>query len=497
MKVLIDTNIIITREDDHVIPESLQELERSLKNQGHEILTHPASRVDVKRDGNEKRREITESKIGTYQELVFPHYPRPDDVGFRRHVPQTEDTNEQVDNALLYSVYEDRVDYLITEDSGIQDKARRLGIGDRVLSVHDGLENFRYEPNEVSTAPNVQNVVVGDLDVDDPIFDPVKREYEGFEEWFENYPDRDAYVNWMGDRLGAVLIIKQGETENIGVNPPLGAKPRLKISTLIVDEERRGSKAGELLIQISVREAIEHNLEEIYLTHFTNRPDHLVDLITDYGFMKASETELGEDLFIKRLSPGLGDDPDPLETAHRFYPSFYDGEQVDKFLIPIRPEYHGKLFNAYEKRQHKLPEYGGQFESEGNAIKKAYLTRSNIRKIEPGSILLFYRTQDEKEITSLGVCDNVHYEVTGLRSLQRAIGRRSVFDTHELSDWAQDPTTVILFWWHFDLPQPVEYRKLIDNDVLNGPPQSITEVDEAGYKYVKTEGEIDERFAVN
>lgn len=497
MRILIDTNVIIAREDDRVIPESLQTLERTLKNQGHEILVHPASRDDISRDENTERRRKTESKIGTYQALTFPPYPRSDEPEFRRHVPESDNENEKVDNALLYCVFVDRVDYLVTNDSGMQDKARRLGISDRVMSVEEGLDRFTENPSEVSTAPNIQKVVVGDLDVNDPIFEPLKDEYEDFESWFHNRSERDAYVNWMGDRLGAVLIVKQNESEIVGVSPELPARPRLKISTLIVAEERWGSKAGELLIQIAIREAIEHNLEEIYLTHHTNRPDHLVDLITEYKFSKVSETERGEDVFSKRLSPGLGDDPNPEQTAKQFYPTYYDGPEVDKFLIPIQPQYHSDLFTAYEKRQHKLPEYGGQFQSEGNAIKKAYLTRSNTKQIDPGDVLLFYRTRDEKEVTSLGVCDDVYYNVVGLESLKQAIGRRSVFDDQELRDWAKKETTVILFWWHFDLPVPVDYHDLLDYDVLEGPLQSIKKIDEAGYKYIKEEGELDERFTVN
>jgi len=51
-----------------------------------------------------------------------------------------------VDNALLYSVYVDDVDFLVTEDKGIHSKALELGIEDRVFPIEEGYDFFR--PND-------------------------------------------------------------------------------------------------------------------------------------------------------------------------------------------------------------------------------------------------------------------------------------------------------------------------------------------------------------
>lgn len=498
MEVLIDTNVFIEREGDWTVPEPLQELEKLLKTEGHTILIHPLSKQEIRNYENDERRETDESKIETYAELGFPPYPNPSSTAFRNHVPESDSFNEQVDNALLYTVFEGRTDLLITEDGDMHRKADELGIKQSVLSIEEAREQFKEEPAAYEGPPSIQKQQVADIDVDDPIFDSLKEDYD-FRSWFESIPDeRDVYVNWNGDgTLGAVLILKPNEAEPIGKEPELGKRDRMKICTLKVASHRRGSKIGELLVSIAIREAVQHELEEIYLTHYITEDDYLVQLISKYGFRRASQTASGETVFVKRITPGPGDNPDPSEVRIRFYPSFYDGPCVSKYLVPTQPKFHGRLFPTYQNRQPKLTEFSGQLLSEGNAIKKAYLSHANIRQIESDDILLFYRTHDHMEITSLGVCEQVEYEMTEAEAVQELVGKRSVFTEREIAKMVESPTTVILFKWHFELENPLHYQVLLDQDVLSGAPQSIQQVDESSYQYIRDNGGIDGRFTVN
>lgn len=497
MRVLIDTNVFIERESERVVPKPLQELEKLLRTEGHDILVHTLSKEEIRNYENDERRETAESKIATYAELKLPKYPTSDDTEFREAVREANSFNERVDNALLYAVYSDQVDYLVTEDKGIHSKAEDLGITNSIFSIEEGRDHFEEEPPLISNPPSIQKVKLADLDTDDQIFDSLKEEYD-FEQWVDDHPDRDAWVNWNPDgSLGAILIIKPKEVEDVGDEPPLGKRERLKISTLKVAENSRGSKTGELLISIAIQEAINHETEELYLTHYRQEEDYLVQLISDYGFWKASEKSDGEEIYIKRVTPGPQDDPDPREAHVRFYPSFHDGEAVNKFLVPVQPVYHSRLFTSYDKRQPKLREFQGQFYSGGNAIKKAYLSHSNTRQIETQDILLFYRTEDHKSITSLGVCEQVEYGITDPQEIDDLVGRRSVFTKHEIKEYAASPTTVILFTWHFDLPSPIHYQELLDEGVVHGPIQTIQHMEHEAYKYVRRAGGIDERFTLH
>lgn len=497
-RVLIDTNVFIEREGPHEVPESLRELLNKLRLQGHSVVVHPESKQEVRNYEYEEGRARGESKIATYEELSFPPYPKEQNTEFRSEVPPGENYNEKVDNALLFAVYKDRVDYLITWDSGLQEKAERLGLDDVVLSPEKGCGTFSEEDDDIPDPPPVTKTTMGELSLDDPILDSLREDYPEFDDWFNQHRGGDAWVNYLPNgTLGAVLFLKPNEAEELGGDPVLPKRDRLKIRTFKVGEPHRGSKLGELLINIAIREAIQHELDEIYLTRYIKDPDYLVQLISDYGFQKASEEENGEAIFVKRLTPGMDDDPGPFETHYRFYPSFHDGPQVTKYLVPIQPDYHRRLFPTYDKRNPTLDDFTGPFISEGNAIKKAYLSHSNIKQIEPSDILLFYRSHDHQELTSLGVCERVHTGLTDADKIKEIVEKRTVYSGHDIDSMANSETLVLLFKWHFDLGNPISYAEMIANDVVAGPIQSITKIDESSYKYIRRNGGIDERFIVD
>lgn len=497
-RVLIDTNVFIEREGPREVPEPLQELLSNLRLQGHTVLVHPESKQEVRNYGYEEGRARGESKIATYEELEFPPYPQERHTAFRSEIPVGDDYNEKVDNSLLFAVYKDRVDYLITRDKALQEKARRVELEDVVLSPKEGCEVFSDENDGIPDPPPVEKTMMSELNLDDPIFDSFREDYPEFDEWFARNEDGDAWVNYLPDgSLGAILFLKPNEAEEFGVDPVLPKRDRLKIRSFKVADPHRGSKLGELLINIAIQEAQQHGLDEVYLTRYIKDPDYLVQLIADYGFSKASEKENGEAIFIKRLTPGMGDDPEPFEVHYRFYPSFYDGKEVNKFLIPIRPEYHRRLFPTYDKRQPTLADFSGPFIAEGNAIKKAYLSHSNTKLIEPSDILLFYRSRDHQEITSIGVCEQVYTGLTDDRKIKDIVERRTVYSDQEIESMAEKETLVILFKWHFDLGNPISFAEMRDNDVLEWSPQSITKLDESSYQYIRENGGLDERFIVD
>jgi rRNA-processing protein FCF1 len=73
MRILIDTNVFIYRENDHVLTDELQHLLQILNSsQGIEILIHPETVEEIKRDQNEDRKSIALSKLNTYPSLESP-----------------------------------------------------------------------------------------------------------------------------------------------------------------------------------------------------------------------------------------------------------------------------------------------------------------------------------------------------------------------------------------------------------------------------------------
>lgn len=497
MKVLIDTNILIYREDDSVIQECLSKMFRLFNSIPISVYIHPASLEDIRRDKDQKRHDIIFSKT-----KVYPHFPNPPDPfidqSFIQQVGPIKSENDRVDIRILYALYREGVDYLITEDMGIHKRASQIGIGDRVFSIYDSLDFFNtyiIEKPITIVPPSLQEKYLHEIKIEDPIFNTLRMDYPGFDAWFASKATehRKCFAYFMqDDRLGAILIYKSGEDEYIDGIPPLSRKKRFKIATMKVTYI--GQKIGELLLKLSIDMAIKDGCEEVYLTHFDEiENDRLVALIEEYGFMHVSTKKDGEKVYLKRIFPGEDEKTryHPLQILQKFYPSYYDGKDVKKWIIPIRPEYHDQLFTDYPHRQSKVTEFIGEFIVEGNTIKKAYISHANVKKITPGDILLFYRSQDQQRITTIGVVEKVEFNVTDADSIRRIVGKRTVFTSKELKEMKK-PVLVIMFKFISHIPNPV-----LLSEVNLSFPQTISHVEDNIYQRIKDIGRIDGRFTIN
>jgi hypothetical protein len=245
----------------------------------------------------------------------------------------------------------------------------------------------------------------------------------------------------------------------------------------------------------------------MYLTYIKkgDNYDYLIELIDEYGFKNVGRlNETDEIIFLKKLIPEFSDDSSlsPIDISKKFYPSFYDGHTINKFIVPIQPRWHNKLFTEYKSksirsRQPTLFEYSGEFIVEGNTIKKAYMSNSRISTISPGDLVLFYRSEDEKKITTIGVVEEVHSSLTDAEEIIRLVGKRTVYSLDDVSSMSQDPTIVILFTWHCHLINPLSLDDLISEKVLKGAPRSIMGISHEKYLIIKNRGAINERFTIN
>lgn len=499
MRVLLDTNVLIFREDHSVMPAQLQNLLRILNTLRASLLLHPMSLLDINRDPEGQRREIVKSKVMSYPTLDSPPTYE-NDLPFSQAVKDAS-PNDNVDNALLYAVYRNSVNFLITEDKEIIKKARRLQIGDRVLSVAEARVKFEaLLPNEIVQHPwALRDDYVYNLDIKDPFFDSLKGEYQEFVKWFNEIgaQGRRCWVYTREGRIGALLIYKI-EDESVDVLPsPLPKKRRLKLCTFKVGHT--GYKIGELFVKLAVQYAINNRLAQIYLTHFIKSDgDELFELITEYGFLPIGKNFRGEDVFSKELIPlmekiaGLT----PAEISKRYWPCFCDGSSVRKFIVPIKPVYHDRLFVELKERP-TLFEMAGEFIVEGNTIKKAYLCHSKSKRLVPGSPLFFYRSQYKQALTAFGIIEKVYQGVSERDIVLKAIDKRTVYSDAEITAMLSKPATVLLFTWNFYLPKPIGYEDLIKMKILSAAPQSISEISHDAYLRLRAAGGIDERFAIN
>jgi hypothetical protein len=509
MRILIDTNIFIYREDYKTIPKNVTRLFKVLNHLKVEIVLHPGSIEDIRRDPNEKRKEIILSKIDTYTILESP--PNPDrDEKFTDVLGNALKINDKIDNLILYAIYKDAADFLITNDDGIHQKSKRIDVKDRVLSVDEALNIFadRISKNQTSHLPAMKDDFVYNLNINDPFFNSLKEEYgnDDFKNWFKKISreGRKCFVHFNNNKeIGALLIYKI-ESETIDSTPILPLKKRLKLSTFKVSYV--GNKIGELFIKLAVEYAIQNKVYEIYLTHYENENqlDFLTNLITEFGFKREARlNKTGESLFLKKLLRDEEDKiTDPSVLSKVYYPSYYDGLEVNKFIVPIVPKWHDKLFIEYRGmnrkwRQPIIPEFDGEFIVEGNTIEKAYICKSKTKKVAKGDVLLFYRSQDQKAITSLGIVEKVFHGIRNKDEVIRSVMKRSVYSLPDIDEMEGKISLVVLFRWHFHLPNSLTLEELKEIGVLKGPPQSLTQISHENYIIVKKRGLIDERFTIN
>ena len=496
MKLLYDTNILIHIQDPKELSPNLQALLSIIREHGHQEFIHPASLKDIENDNNTERRRITLSKLRGYPRLPSP--PTPDDE-FTSLVGTPVNSHDENDNEILFSLKKNLVDFLITEDKGIGKKANLLNLDDRVFSIDSALDYFtglyqRFFPNHSL----LRKCYAHEIDINQPFFDSLKSDYgdADFKKWYDKCikESRECYTYDVDDKVKAFLMLKE-ENEVIEThNHSIPATKRVKIATLKVDFS--GSKMGELFLKIAFQYCINNQIFEIYLTHFETEDDTLTHLIENFGFEKVGElAKNDEPVYLKKFIPETTE-LRSLEIARKYYPCFKDGECVNKFVIPILPEFHDILFPEYKRRQMKLTDYF-EINIPGNAIKKAYLSSRFSSRLGLGDIILFYRSHDQKAITSLGIIDQEPIRTSNLDELKRIVGKRSVYSEEELKKWAEKSVFIIRFNHHLYLPNPLNLNYLIENDILKSAPQSITEINHEQYLTLKNGGKLDERFTVN
>lgn len=147
---LIDTNVIIGLEDNHTVQPAFAALLSVAAKYKVDVIVHEVARDDIQRDKDLSRRGISLSKLEKFQllkkvrglerselETRFGSLPRPNDV---------------VDATLLDSIERGAADFLVTEDRGLHERARRASpeLGRRVLFVADAVQLLKttFEPIE-------------------------------------------------------------------------------------------------------------------------------------------------------------------------------------------------------------------------------------------------------------------------------------------------------------------------------------------------------------
>lgn len=478
LRLLLDTNAFtplepVRAEDIEEQSEPAADLRRIASRLGGHLLLHPESVRELRNDRDQERLRVRELQIRGMEQLANPP-PISMVEAQLGSVPRT--SNDWVDHHLLAAVFADAVHHLITEDDRIHRKARRLGLeAERILRIRPALSYLRTLLREpVDPPPAVHLRFVHELDRSDPIFQSLRGDYPDFDSWLSRIAleQRQGWTIESPRGYAGICLWKEQDDE-FG----LGGKV-MKVSTFKVSETYRGHRYGDLLLKALFQHLSANVYDAVWLTVF-DRHAELIELLREFGFqiVRGQQTSLGELIMVKRLVP-TGDRPSQAFEFHRTYgPPAVDLSLAPTFIIPIQPRYHRLLFPDYEQQATTVQQPSLPFPRDpfGNALRKAYLSRSGIHPLPRGATILMYRSEDEQGITAIGVVE------TAIRSrdpsaIAQFTNLRTVYSFEEITELASREVLAIRFRQDRLLPAPIGYDELRDAGVLRGRPQTITEV---------------------
>lgn len=437
VRTLLDTNIIIHRENTKVTNQSIGLLYYWLDKLHYEKMIHPYSVRELRKYGDVQMQKLYDVKLSSYVEMKTIA-PQSDEFRKKlKELPRSE--NDEIDNQLLCEVYCNRADLLITEDRQMRKKAIALGISDRVFSINAFIEKATSENPDLINYKHlsVKKQYIGDIDVSNVFFDSLRDSYQEFDTWFAKKSNEEAYICYSDQKM--ILGFLYLKTEDVDsdyhdITPVFSPRKRLKIGTFKIDST--GFRLGERFIKIIFDNAIERNVDEIYVTLFENRAElvALKDLLErwgfcDYGFKESNGKK--EKVLVKRMKTY-----DSALSIKQNFPNI--NYNVAKRILPIFPQYHTNLLPDSQLKTENEVDFIGDV-AHRYALQKVYVTWAMKSEVKVGDIVLFYRTGEEGRkgytsvLTTVAVIDEFVEDFKDKKQFMDYCENRSVFSKEELN----------------------------------------------------------------
>ena len=313
----------------------------------------------------------------------------------------------------------------------------------------------------------------------------------GFDDWFRRkaMEGRRAWIyrNDAGADIGAICIYAVQTDEPITDDGQILRGDTLKLCTFKVGESVRGRKIGELFLRAAFEYATRHHCDAIFLHANRERQEHLAALLEDFGFSSVG-TYGGDAVYVKQhpIDPPVLQ-VDPFDYTRLYFPHYFSGNGIRKFLVPIRPEFHEILFPDFHDPGHALPE-GHPQRHVGNAIKLAYLCHTPNRRPRRGDIVLFYRSLDSRAVTTLGIVES-YDRSRSADEIARMVSRRTVYTQQQIEAMARTETTVMLFRLIRHFQNAISFQELRELGAVRGPIQSIIGISDESFSRITRAGE--------
>lgn len=346
-----------------------------------------------------------------------------------------------------------------------------------------------FEPTALPTPPRVIKLPTYALDLEDSIFDTIRDDYDEFDDWIKKVQsdsvNRECFVVSDDDgSYAAIAILKIGEEPcEYALTQPV-----TKISTFKVAQPFSGNRYGELMLKAVLQSHHDHRAGSAYVEVW-ERHQPLVDFLGQFGYVEVGQSSRGELVLAKTFQPRdefIG----ALDYHIRYGPPAVSGN-ASAFVIPIKNHWHNQLFPectmslAGAKGQLAFPDFAGeQIRPWGNALRKAYLCNASTKRMEPGDIVLFYRS-GFKTVEVIGVVEET-LRTGSAEEAMNFVGGRTVYSAEDVGKLARHARQVLVIMFRRDwvLDEPWSLAELQFSNVLNGPPQTVQKVKEAGTQWI-------------
>ena len=480
-KVLLDTNIIIHRETPSFwIDPNIGNLFGRIDKYWYEKWIHPITISEIEWHEDKKIVELMKNKLNSYQVLKSLSNDTPEITDIKKN---DKDINSINDTDILKEVYTWTVNYLITEDKKIYEKAKILWISDKVYDIKSFLGKLMDEYpelNEYKTL-SIKKVIIWNLKIEDPFFDSLRKDYPEFNEWIKTKSQNEAYVYfWKGFDIQWFLYLKPEYEDEpyYDINPTFTPKKRLKIWTFKVDYP--GQRLWERFLKIAFDNAINRKVSEIYVTIHNNDEEkqRLIDLLEYFWFYywwKKWEEEL---VYVRDMSKNFY-----KENPAKTFP--FISKSARTFIIPIKQKFHTELLpDSILNNESKL-EYV-ESKPHRNSIRKCYISRSPLcREIGTWDNILFCMSAFpfpgyKSVISTIATVENVISWIESEEAFIKYCRKKTLFSEDELKNfrneipknrWSFNPSKdiyIINFLYNLALPTPkVNVNKLIKLGILD------------------------------
>jgi len=333
----------------------------------------------------------------------------------------------------------------------------------------------------------------------DKIFEGLKDDYPGFEEWFDKKArtDETAYVYLDKGSIQAFLYVKEYEDEPIGNLPK---KPRMKIGTMKVSDDYESRRFGEGAIGLALWRWQQSDLDEVYVTVYPKH-EKLIGLLEMYGFILSGKKDQ-EDIYIK--SKTNLDCSDPKKAFPYIDPNLTRGG-----YIPIRSQYHDKMFqNSELKNTEQI--VGDMYVS--NGLVKVYIaTPDGKLDYARGDIVFIYRIANEhKSVKSVvssycTVLNIVPVREGGVLSMRfpefhKRVGNKTVYSDEEMSKEFREPNVYLielLYNGYFGKGHNVTYSALKKEGLFENHPYATKLARDEVFKIFKMGGKNEDDIIIN